>query len=104
MLGDKPEQIEVEMMATMKAEGFSSPVEVLSTSSNISDMTSGTGGKENSVKSLKELKRDEADFIEKKAIKYTLDMNGWNKSKTARQLGISYKTLFYKMNNLGIEK
>ena len=33
---------------------------------------------------------------------YALNMTGWNKRQTAKMLGISYKALFYKMDNLGI--
>lgn len=52
--------------------------------------------------SLKALKAESAAYIEKKAISYVLNMTGGNKIKTAQILKISYKTLFNKMNGLGM--
>ncbi|MBN1297987.1 sigma-54-dependent Fis family transcriptional regulator [bacterium] len=41
--------------------------------------------------------------IEKKLISETLKRNGWNRSQSARDLGINYKTLLHKIKEFGIE-
>jgi len=53
--------------------------------------------------SLKEIKRKALDRIEKEVISYVLDKTGWNKSKAAKILKVSYKTLLYKITDLNIE-
>ena len=57
----------------------------------------------NNHRSLKDLKAEATHFIEKQAILHALKMTGWNKKRTAQMLKISYKALFYKMDNYGIE-
>ena len=42
-------------------------------------------------------------YIEKSIIDHVLKMAGSNKAEAARRLNISYKALFYKMKNLGLE-
>jgi len=51
---------------------------------------------------LKLLKASAAEYIEKKIIANALKMTGGNKVKAAVMLNISYKTLFSKMNDLGL--
>ena len=41
-------------------------------------------------------------YIEKKVIAHALNITGGNKVKAAKILNISYKALFYKMNDLGL--
>ncbi|MCP4672497.1 MAG: sigma-54-dependent Fis family transcriptional regulator [Desulfobacula sp.] len=52
--------------------------------------------------SLKEIKKNALDKVEKEAIAYILDKTGWNRSKASKILKISYKTLLYKISDLGI--
>jgi len=52
--------------------------------------------------SLKQLKAQAGDSIEKRVITHVLRVTGGNKAKAARALNISYKALFYKMRNLGL--
>jgi transcriptional regulator with PAS, ATPase and Fis domain len=52
--------------------------------------------------SLKEIKKRALDRIEKEAISYVLEKTGWNRSKASKILQISYKTLLYKISDLGI--
>lgn len=52
--------------------------------------------------SLKDIKTEAAAYIEKNAINHVLNMTNGNKIRTAKILKISYKTLFNKMNELGI--
>ena len=54
------------------------------------------------VMPLKVLKAEASDYIEKKLISHVLKQTGGNKVKAAHALKISYKTLFYKMENLGL--
>jgi len=51
---------------------------------------------------LKELKSKAEEYIEKKLITHALSATGGNKVKAAKLLDISYKALFYKMNELGL--
>ena len=53
--------------------------------------------------SLKKVKKKVLDRIEKEVISYVLDQTGWNRSKAAIILKISYKTLLYKISDLNIE-
>ena len=43
------------------------------------------------------------DRVEKEVIAYVLEKTGWNRSKATKILNISYKTLLYKIKDLGIE-
>jgi len=51
---------------------------------------------------LKLLKANAGKYIEKKVIAHALNITGGNKMKAAKILNISYKALFYKMNDLGL--
>ena len=53
--------------------------------------------------SLKKIKKKAMDRVEKEVIAYVLDKTGWNRSKATKILKISYKTLLYKIKDLGIE-
>jgi transcriptional regulator with PAS, ATPase and Fis domain len=53
--------------------------------------------------SLKKIKRKAMDHVEREVIAYVLDKTGWNRSKATKVLNISYKTLLYKIRDLGIE-
>jgi transcriptional regulator with PAS, ATPase and Fis domain len=53
--------------------------------------------------SLKEIKKQAGDRIEKEIISYALRKTGWNKTKATRLLEISYKALLYKIQNLNIQ-
>ncbi len=52
--------------------------------------------------SLKEIRKNALDRIEKQAISLVLEKTGWNRSKAAKILKISYKTLLYKIADLNI--
>ncbi len=53
--------------------------------------------------SLKEIKKKATDHAEKGAISYVLGKTNWNRSKAAKILKISYKTLLVKINELEIK-
>ena len=52
--------------------------------------------------SLKKIKKQAADVIEKQVIAYVLDKTGWNRSNANKILGISYKTLLSKIQEFGL--
>ena len=53
--------------------------------------------------SLKKIKKKAMDHVEKEVIAYVLQKTGWNRSKATKILNISYKTLLYKIRDLGVE-
>jgi transcriptional regulator with PAS, ATPase and Fis domain len=56
-----------------------------------------------SALSLKKVRKRAMDKVEKEVIAYVLGKTGWNRSKATKILKISYKTLLYKIKDLGIE-
>ncbi len=52
--------------------------------------------------SLKKIRKKALDRVEKEVITYVLEKTGWNRSKATKILNISYKTLLYKIKDLGI--
>ncbi len=52
--------------------------------------------------SLKKIKKLASDKVEKEVIAFVLEKVGWNRSRAAKILKISYKTLLYKMNEFEI--
>ena len=50
--------------------------------------------------SLKEIGKRTSDFVDKQVISYVLDKTGWNRSRANKILGISYKTLLAKIQDL----
>jgi transcriptional regulator with PAS, ATPase and Fis domain len=104
MVGDDPERVKSELVRSMEADGVPVPVGL---ASGIHDEAMGLdqeGPEAQTVQSLKKLKSDASQYIERKAIKHALERTGWNKRQAAKMLKISYKALFYKMADLGIER
>ena len=54
--------------------------------------------------SLKDLKRSAVRDCEYKVILTSLTRNHWNRRRTARELDISYRSLLYTMEQLGLPK
>ncbi len=52
--------------------------------------------------SLKKIKKIASDRVEKEVITFVLEKVGWNRSRAAKILKISYKTLLYKMTEFDI--
>jgi transcriptional regulator with PAS, ATPase and Fis domain len=105
MVGDDLDRVTSELLKNMKADGLPLPVAPTTTLSR-----AGAASKEerdahiHPVRSLKEVKAGASERIEKKVIMNALSMSGWNKRKAAKMLKISYKSLFNKINDLGIGK
>jgi transcriptional regulator with PAS, ATPase and Fis domain len=53
--------------------------------------------------SLKSVKKKAMDQVEREVIGHVLQRTGWNRSKANKVLKISYKTLLYKISELGLE-
>ena len=51
---------------------------------------------------LKEIRRKALDLVEREIISGVLKKTGWNRTQAAKRLKISYKTLLYKIQDLGI--
>lgn len=64
-------------------------------------LSRSNGHKENP--SLKEAIRKASAEVERQLISQVLGSNGGNRKRTASELGISYKTLLYKIKQVGIE-
>ncbi len=52
--------------------------------------------------SLKEASREASRRAERELIAESLERNRWNRTRTARDLQISYKALLYKLKQLGL--
>ena len=52
--------------------------------------------------SLKTIRKAAIDRVEKEIISHVLEKTDWNRSKATKILKISYKTLLYKISDLGI--
>ena len=59
---------------------------------------------ENNSFSLKAAKKKAVDRVEKEIISYVLDKTDWNRSKAAKILKVSYKTLLNKITELDIHQ
>jgi transcriptional regulator with GAF, ATPase, and Fis domain len=56
-----------------------------------------------SALSLKKMRKKAMDQVEREVISHVLAKTGWNRSKATKILKISYKTLLYKIKELGIQ-
>ena len=69
--------------------------------SELLNLDTGSDSNLNSL-SLKKVRKRVLDRVEKEVISYVLSKTGWNRSKATKILNISYKTLLYKIKDLGI--
>jgi two-component system response regulator AtoC len=103
MLGEEPEILKSELLDAMKEEGRSLPLELVPELDDVHNQEQVIE-KFETLTSLKEVKAQATKYIEKKTITHVLNKTGWNKREAAKLLKISYKALFYKMNDYGIKK
>ena len=52
--------------------------------------------------SLKKIKKNASNYVEKEVISYVLENTGWNRKRAAELLNISYRTIFMKLHELDI--
>ncbi len=100
IIGDPPQKVKAEMVNNMRLDGVPLPKKFMSAQIRQYKKKNHQACLDN--RSLKELKADAMDYIERKAIMHALTLSDWNKRQAAKILNISYKTLFYKMANLKI--
>jgi two-component system response regulator AtoC len=76
----------------------------VSSTIDITGMIKSKAGNQINLKSfsLKKIKKEAIDRVEREVISYVLEKTDWNRSKAAKILKISYKTLLYKISDLGI--
>lgn len=101
IVGDPPEKVKAELLGNMVSDGLT-PARKFIPKSPKNPSKKTTDRTHEDSRSLKELKATAANYIEKKTIIQALNQMEWNKRQAARLLKVSYKTLFYKMANLGI--
>jgi two-component system, NtrC family, response regulator AtoC len=104
MIGDEPDQVRIELIHSMDADGIPVPEEMRQEMAEggpegIDEIETGR-----TTLSLRTLTDAASVYIEKKAIEHALNMTGGNKVQAAKMLKISYKTLFNKMDRLGLKK
>jgi transcriptional regulator with PAS, ATPase and Fis domain len=105
MVGDDPDRVKSELLKNMRADGLPLPVgPIAELSKQGGPRKEGRAAGISPARSLKEVKTGAAESIEKRVIMNALSMSGWNKRKAAKMLKISYKSLFNKINDLGIGK
>jgi transcriptional regulator with PAS, ATPase and Fis domain len=104
MIGDDPKKVKSELLMDMQAEGLTPPNEIIPKPAEEAGDGNGEGEEPDALRSLKDLKIEATRYIEKKAIMHALTMTGWNKRAASRILKISYKALFYKINDYGIRE
>lgn len=104
LIGDDPGLVRSDLLENMEGEAV--PALANFTFSTRGEETDGEeikdGQKE--LKSLKVIKAEATKHIEKESILNALERTGWNKRKAAGLLKISYKALFNKLNEYGIDK
>jgi two-component system response regulator AtoC len=90
--GPRPQDAAAEIQTTIAKPSI--PIELLGINGdNAANLTS---------LSLKKIRKKALDRVEKEVISFVLEKTGWNRSKATKILNISYKTLLYKIKDLGI--
>jgi len=104
MLREDTDTLKAELLDNMKADGQTLPAGFSLPSSELAEQQRDVEGDLDVLRSLKDVKAEATRYIERKAITHALNRTGWNKREAAKMLKISYKALFYKMNDYGIKK
>jgi two-component system response regulator AtoC len=102
VFGVSPENIDE--MLTSGSNYAPEPQISASTLSLLSGYLDSNGGQvpELSALSLKKIRKEAGNRVEKTMIGYVLDKTGWNRSKTSRILDISYRSLLDKIQELDV--
>jgi transcriptional regulator with PAS, ATPase and Fis domain len=104
-LGDAEKIIE-ELAAKSKQAGYSTSNESKGNKRlSVAEILEQKGDDSNEWASfsLKQIKKNVLDKVEKDVISYVLKQTGWNRSKAIKILKISYRTLLTKIQELNIE-
>jgi len=103
VLGDAEKIVDELKNRNQDMNGEASPSSP-SGSASLKDMLDldGRNSPEGESFSLKKIRKAAIDRVEKEIITHVLDKTDWNRSKATKILKISYKTLLYKISDLGI--
>jgi two-component system response regulator AtoC len=104
MLREDTETLKTELLDNMRVDGQTLPAGFSLRSSELGEQQRDVERDVDALRSLKDVKAEATRYIERKAITHALNRTGWNKREAAKMLKISYKALFYKMNDYGIKK
>ena len=104
MLREDTETLKTELLDNMRVDGQTLPAGFSLPSSELGEQQRDVERDVDALRSLKDVKAEATRYIERKAITHALNRTGWNKREAAKMLKISYKALFYKMNDYGIKK
>ena len=102
MLSENPEYEKAALLNNMKADGLIPAKERIPEYHSDSGVANDDGTWQGNRASLKEVKQEATRNIEKRVILHALHATGWNKRKAAKLMKISYKALFYKMDDYGL--
>jgi len=102
IVGGDAEKVKSEILNNMETEGLSPPIKFIQEPPKMPEHGDNKCGGKDARRSLKDLKAEATKYVEKKAIMHALDMTSWNKRQAARILKVSYKTLYYKIEDLEI--
>ncbi|MFC1823067.1 sigma-54 interaction domain-containing protein [Thermodesulfobacteriota bacterium] len=102
IIDKNPLKIQEDIYDSMKSEGMEPPIDITAAITHEQEPEDPDEIDPGTVRPLRDVRVEASRYIEKKIILQALNMTGWNKKKAARILKISYKALFYKMDNFGI--
>jgi two-component system response regulator AtoC len=104
ILGEGEEIIYELLKAPISQQRGSESIAYESSSSFMDDLRRVNGEKVPCLSSLslKKVRKKMVNRFEKEVISYVLEKTGWNRSKAAKILDVSYKTLHYKIKDLQI--
>ncbi len=103
VVGEDAEKVKSELMDNMISDSVPLPEETFPQLVRRAEPNQGDRNSAETLRSLKDLKTEATRYIERETILHALKMTGWNKKRAALMLKISYKALFYKMDNYGIK-
>jgi transcriptional regulator with PAS, ATPase and Fis domain len=103
VLGDA-EKIVDELKNRDRRQGTTESAPATSSSVSLSNLLDleGNNSPDSTTFSLKAIRKVAIDRVEREIISHVLKKTDWNRSKATKILKISYKTLLYKISDLGI--
>jgi DNA-binding NtrC family response regulator len=103
ILGDGDENICALMSGAAENNGAAAPAASCAVPATAGPVFDSRDLGDLSALSLKKMRKKAMDQVEREVISYVLQKTAWNRSKATKILKISYKTLLYKIKDLGIQ-
>ncbi len=104
LLGETEETIDSMLTSASKAHSSGPNASSAGASSVLGDVIANNGGRLDLADlSLKKIRKNAMNQVERELINHVLIKTGWNRSKASRLLKVSYKTLLQKIGELKIE-